>query len=228
MDYKYSYLLGKSSKIDKSDKGTKYENFIMYLAPHTLSGTNICPNASLGCAAACLNLAGRGKFDNVQKARLNRTLHYLNNRKEFLTRLEAEVLYHSTISNRVAFRLNGTSDINFVPFIRKMHRRVHHAVFYDYTKNPLIALRAKKLHYYNVTFSRSEENIQDCLDMLKQGVNVAVVFIEDLPISWAGYKVIDGDKTDARFLDPQGVVVGLKLKGSKKEKQAAIESGFAI
>ena len=90
MEYKYQYLLGKSTKIDKSDKESDFENFIMYLSPYNISGTNICPNASPGCAAACLNLAGRGVFGNVQRARMNRTLHYLNDRKGFMMRLEAE------------------------------------------------------------------------------------------------------------------------------------------
>ena len=33
-----------------------------------------------------------------------------------------------------------------------------------------------------------------------------------LPISFMGYKVIDGDAYDMRYLDEQGVIVGLKFK----------------
>ena len=33
---------------------------ILYMAPYKLSGKNVCPAASVGCAAACLNTAGTG------------------------------------------------------------------------------------------------------------------------------------------------------------------------
>ena len=126
--FNYGYLLGKSTKIDKSDKYSGYENFIMYLAPYNLSGVNICPNASKGCAAACLNTAGRGKFSNVQNARLQRTLHYLSDRVEFLKVLRAEVLYHATLNDKIAIRPNGTSDLNFNSFIKSVSTVVPHVV----------------------------------------------------------------------------------------------------
>ena len=40
----------------------------------------------------------------------------------------------------------------------------------------------------------------------------------------SGFRVIDGDKDDLRFLDPKGVVVGLKVKGKAKQDK----SGFVI
>lgn len=220
----YSYLLGKSAKIAKSDKYTEYTNFIMYLAPHTMSGVNICPFASPGCAASCLNTAGRGKFTKTQKARLNRTLHYLSDRVGFLQRLRAEILYHATLHKKVAFRLGGTSDLNFIPFIKDVQKVVPHAIFYDYTKNPAIAMRALETPNYHVTFSRSETNEVDCLKMLSLGINVAVVFRSVLPKTWNGFEVIDGDKTDTRFLDKSGVVVGLTAKGKGKKDK----TGFVV
>jgi hypothetical protein len=35
-----------------------------------------------------------------------------------------------------------------------------------------------------------------------------------LPVTWFDREVIDGDVHDFRFLDPQGVVVGLRAKGT--------------
>jgi len=224
MTPKYSYLLGKSSKIDKSDKYTNYENYIMYLAPHTISGINVCPHASPGCAAACLFTAGRGRFNNVQLARLNRTRHYISDRKGFLLRLEKEIT--SKKHKKLAIRCNGTSDINWISFIRRIHKKHPKIVFYDYTKNPSIAKRALEIPYYHVTFSRSETNEAISLELLKLGINVAVVF-KELPKTWKGYKVIDGDKTDARFLDDVGVIVGLKAKGDAR-KPEAIKNGFVV
>ena len=46
---------------------------IIYMSPYNLSGKNVCPGASAGCAAACLNTAGRGAMGVVQKARLKKT-----------------------------------------------------------------------------------------------------------------------------------------------------------
>jgi hypothetical protein len=42
---------------------------------------------------------------------------------------------------------------------------------------------------------------------------VAMVFEgKQLPTTFMGYKVIDGDAYDMRYLDEQGVIVGLKFK----------------
>ena len=56
------------------------------------------------------------------------------------------------------------------------------------------------------------------------GINAAVVFRDKLPKTFKGLPVIDGDKDDLRFLDPEGVVVGLKAKGKAKRDK----SGFVI
>lgn len=225
MDFKYSYLLGKSSKIDKSDKYTDYQTFVMYLAPSDVSGTNVCQYASEGCRSACLYTSGRGRFNSTQQARVNRTLHYVNDRVGFLVNLTKEITKLHKKHGKLAIRLNGTSDINWMPYIRKMHKLFPTIVWYDYTKNPLIAKKSTKLDYYHVTFSRSEDNWNTCEEMLDRGVNVAAVFNgKQLPPTFKGYKVINGDKTDARFLDDKGVIVGLLAKGDGKKDT----TGFVI
>jgi len=45
-----------------------------------------------------------------------------------------------------------------------------------------------------------------------------------IPKTFMGFTVVDGDKDDLRFLDPQGVVVALYAKGRAKQD----ESGFVI
>ena len=220
----YSYLLGKSTKIEKSDKYTDYNNFIMYLAPSDESGFNTCPNASPGCIASCLFTSGMGKFENVKKGRISRTLDYVKNKSQFLERLEKEIYTLNKKYTKLAIRLNGTSDINWIPFIKSMHSKYPNIQFYDYTKNPKIALLSKDLPYYNVTFSMSEINKLQCIDMLDSGINVAVVFRKKLPAQYMGFPVIDGDITDTRFLDAKGVIVGLTAKGKAKKDK----SGFVI
>ena len=48
----------------KTIKGQKYKYMtaILYLAPARTSGFNVCPLASAGCKASCLNTAGRGQW----------------------------------------------------------------------------------------------------------------------------------------------------------------------
>ena len=97
--------------------------------------------------------------------------------------------------------------------------------FHDYTKNPLRMLKylqGKLPKNYHLTFSRSEDNEPECLDILSKGGNVAVVFNPHIPKWYEGYPVITGDETDLRHLDPKGnpkdggYVIGLLAKGSPK------------
>ena len=58
------------------------------------------------------------------------------------------------------------------------------------------------------------------------GGNVAVVFRNQLPDTWNGVEVVNGDENDLRFLDKSGVVVGLIEKGrAKKDKTGFVQAG---
>lgn len=223
--FPYSYLLGKSYKIDKSDLYSDYENFIMYLAPANSSGVNVCPSASLGCISSCLNTSGHGRFLKTQQARVNRTLDYINNRPNFLQRLEFELQRkYRKHGGRIAVRLNGTSDLSWRPFIRKMGERYPLIKFYDYTKVKENAIASLSMDNYHVTFSKSEDNWETCKEMLALGVNVAAVFRKYMPFKYKGYPVLNGDVSDTRFLDPKGYIIGLSAKGDGKKDT----SGFVI
>ena len=79
---------------------------------------------------------------------------------------------------------------------------------------------------YHLTFSRSETNDKLCEMVLEMKGNVAVVFRNQLPETWKGYEVINGDENDLRFLDKQGVVVGLIEKGmAKKDETGFVQEG---
>ena len=78
---------------------------------------------------------------------------------------------------------------------------------------------------YHLTLSRSEEsNELELVSVLRSGGNVAIVFRGKLPKTWNGFEVIDGDESDLRFMDKQGVVVGLVEKGLAKKDQ----TGFVL
>ena len=77
---------------------------------------------------------------------------------------------------------------------------------------------------YHLTYSLNEDNYTQAMEVLRQGGNIAVVFRKDLPPNFNGYKVVNGDLHDLRFLDEKNVVIGLKAKGRAKTD----ESGFVL
>jgi len=210
---------------------------ILYLAPANEStpfgGGNLCPMASEGCKSVCLFEAGRGRFDSVKSARIQKTVYFFRNRESFLIDLEKSILSVERKAKKQnlipAIRLNGTSDYPF--FKLPLMQKFSHIQFYNYTKifsRMMEYLDGKLSANEHLTFSRSEDNEAQCVEVLKRGGNVAVVFNtkkgKELPASYLGYEVIDGDIHDVRFLDKKGVVVGLRAKGKAKQDK----SGFVV
>lgn len=225
------FLLSKGSTNAKTSKN-ELTTFILYLAPaDMLPGFNLCPFASNGCKKVCLNTAGRGKFSNVQLARLNKSKFWAFNRSKFYIQLANEILTINSkaqkTGEKIAIRLNGTSDIDHIDLIKRFTGlnvlSLSNVIFYDYTKNPNHIKKYINTNY-KLTFSRSENNEAKALEVLKAGGNVAVVFSGDLPTTFHGFNVINGDESDLRYFDPANVVVGLKAKGSAKKDC----SGFVV
>ena len=240
-----------STQNSKTIKGEKkgITTYIMYLSPYTdnSKGINLCSHASIGCANACLFGSGAARFNAVQNGKRNKTEYFLADRKNFLIQLKNEIskivtMHDAIIGNELigkngdairyknfAIRLNGTSDISFEKFKIENDKNIFelftNVQFYDYTKNHLRFDRIKNLSNYHLTFSRSETNDLQSRIMLNLGYNVAMVFEKNLPTKYLGFKVINGDETDLRFLDEKNVIVGLKYKkitgagGGAKNKQ---------
>lgn len=239
MSYYKSTLLTRNNH--KTIKGEKfgYITYIMYMSPFTQNskGINLCPHASAGCSAACLFKSGfGGMYNAVEKGRVNKTEWYLNNREEFMLTLEKEIgaaIKRHKDKAIVTFRLNGTSDIRWEKIKVRDGKNIFELYpevqFYDYTKNPLRFNNELPLNYH-LTFSRSETNDKDVINLLKRGFNVAMVFNE-VPKMYLGYKVINGDESDLRFKDEKGVIVGLKYKfntGKNADNKVAFNTGFAL
>tara|TARA_Y100001973_G_C5147688_1_gene306318 strand:- start:243 stop:983 length:741 start_codon:yes stop_codon:yes gene_type:complete len=236
-------LLGKGDKNTKMRKSRRaFETFGLALAPHTMGGFNVCPHAG-GCRQSCLFDTGNASvFPNINAARINRKKLYFEDRDWFLSRLNREIANKVKSAGkrrkRVAVRLNMYSDITWEKISPQLFD--HRAQFYDYTKNP--KRWGNVLPNYWVTFSRDERNEHHATRILDSGGNAAVVFYNEgrgyvgnrskfqtLPDTWNGFPVIDGDRTDLRFEDPRGVVVGLRLKAATTaNRQQAIDSGFAV
>ena len=226
-------LLSKGSTNAKTSKN-ELETFILYLAPsNTVKEFNLCPFASAGCIASCLNTAGRGAFSNVQLARINKTKFWGYDREKFYLQLGNELLkIHDKAINKdekIAIRLNGTSDVDHLNLLERytginfLDPFYSNLLFYDYTKN-INHIKRYVGSTYKLTFSRSETNEKDCLTALSLGSNVAAVFKGSLPSFFNGYEVINGDNTDLRYFDPLGVIIGLIAKGKAKKDC----SGFVV
>jgi len=199
--------------------------YILYLAPGNISGINICPFASPGCLSSCLYSAGRGVFNSVQTARINRTLIFKHDRQKFYLQLANElmIIHDRAIKNEIdiAIRLNGTSDIDHLSLLKKysgidfLDSFYSNLKFYDYTKSPVMAKKYIGTSY-KLTFSRSEINNKEAFEILAAGGNIAIVFKNEIPDTFVSYPVINGDESDLRYYDPKNVIIGLKAKGKAK------------
>jgi hypothetical protein len=225
-----------NAKTAKGIDGFGLEAVIMHLAPHTVADgkRNVCPWASKGCAAACLNTSGRAQISGdlsvenlsqsmIHRARRERTLAFLDDRETFIHQLKREltnlVKRADKKGRQPVARLNGTSDIAWERFGVHTHTGV---TFYDYTKSKARALAQP----YHLTFSRSEDTPDaDVHELIDAGVNVAVVFAGDrLPETFLRAPVLDGLEHDFRFKDPKGHIVGLLAKARAKRD----ETGFVV
>jgi len=226
----------------KTSKGTArgFLTGILYLAPARESGREVCRYRSAGCTAACLYTAGRGGFNSVQQARKAKTDRFFRERDSFM----ADLVYSIQSLERKAqreglvpvVRLNGTSDIPWervpvkdsrkgsAPNIFQLFPNVQ---FYDYTKYPL-AKRSNLPRNYDLTFSYADGMNRDDVVKAMARSRVAVVFNtpkgHELPTQWNGFPVVDADTTDLRFLEPKGVIAGLRAKGAARKD----DSGFVI
>ena len=150
----------------KTSKNTEYGYLtgILYLAPYKLSGVNLCPMAEkAGCVNGCLYTAGRGVFNNVQQARLNRSKLFNSDQNAFMRQLVDEIGELSRKAKKLgikaAVRLNGTSDIQWEKIKFKWFNKDQtifdifpNVQFYDYTKIPN---RSNLPDNYDLTFSYS-------------------------------------------------------------------------
>lgn len=203
----------------KKGLGRGYLTGILYLAPEKLSGVNMCPSASKGCTAACLFSAGRGAFASITKQRIIKTLAYHFDSPRFVESIKKSIRSLITKAENSAMtpvvRLNGTSDILWERNTDIL-QSFPNITFYDYTKIAKRFLLSVPDNYH-LTLSLSENNDTDARLALSKGHNVAAVWRKELPPNLWGYRVVNGDESDLRFLDPKGCVVGLKAKGKAKK-----------
>lgn len=228
----------------KTVKGQKYGYMtgILYMAPSTISGNNTCPMAKVaGCEHACLYSAGRGAFNSVQQSRISKAQWFFDDTQSFMMQLYRDItrlVKKAKAAGMVPLvRLNGTSDIRWENIRFDLKDGDFHMYgvtifqcfadvqFYDYTK---LANRKGIPANYDLTFSYSGlPGYAQYVDQAKaNGMRIAVVFRDrkGIPATFLGMDCVDGDDSDIRHLDPQGVVVALYAKGNAKTDL----SGFVV
>lgn len=240
-NYKKLIAIGGNVKTDKNVK-YGYLTGILYLSPSNEAKKkgynikNLCPYASKGCKKACLYSAGRGKFSNVQEARIKKTVYIMEGKKfddipdkhvleSMIKDINILINKAKKLNLKPSIRLNGTSDLPVHTW--GLMEKYPQVKFYDYTKDinkMLLYLEGKLPKNYHLTFSYTEKNILLCLDVLYKDGNVAMVFKDKLPKTFLGYNVINGDNHDLTFLHDKKCIIGLKAKGDAKKDN----SGFVI
>jgi hypothetical protein len=238
-------LLTPGNPKTEKGRGQGFWTFILHLAPARLSGFNVCPMATSGCATACLNTAGRGGMmaghprltqamvaagitNTIQRARIRKTRAFFNYRAAFMHVLAHDIQRACRLARKAGyspvFRLNGTSDIRWeaIPVASCGYSYANimsvfpDVQFYDYTKLPN---RRRVPSNYHLTFSLADGNEAHARAALSAGMNVAAVFRDKATITRyieQGFILFRGDDTDLRFLDPPGHVVALYAKGNAR------------
>ena len=242
-----SYIGGvnTSAKMLKSKKTSHQYTYIIYLAPAKQSGYQVCPNATKECKMGCLATSGHAGMelvagtDRIKNARIKKTRLFFEENEFFMEWVIEEIKAKKRKAEKDGYffsvRLNGTSDIDWQNAKFKGYNLFEifpDVNFYDYTKN--VKKYVNKPVNYHLTFSYTGRNWDKCKVLLEAGNNVAIVFNvkneKDIPAMYKGYKVINGDLTDYRIDDGNGIIVGLKWKriGNKEAESNVLNSCFVV
>jgi hypothetical protein len=229
--------VGTNAKTIKGD-GDEYLTAILYMTPYKVMVDgklfNSCSMAAMAsCIEGCLYSAGRGAFNNVQTARQRKAEWFYRDRDSFMAQLVIDVAKFANYCRKrdiqPCIRLNGTTDIRWELILidgKNIFELFPNVQWYDYTKIP--NRKVSHLSNYHLTWSYSAANpkYEQLFDeVISNGMSVAVVFRKPINLNtWRGYKVVDGDKDDLRFLDPKQSIVALYAKGKAKKDT----SGFVV
>jgi len=212
---------GGNTKLRKTDKGAaEYRLAGLSLSPDDI----LCPwRHKAGCAAPCLDTAGRGGFPNVQAARQRKAALWHDDRRAFLAALARELENFQGLCARQgvrgAVRLNVLSDIPWEK--HGIPQAFPSLFFYDYTKNA--SRLGKTPENYRLIFSYSGAPAFRASVRRAQAsaAPIAAVFRGPFPSVFLGRRVIDGDASDLANVLAGPVIVGLKAKGRARTSESA-------
>ena len=218
----------------KKNQSLGVDTYFLSLAQSDTSGYNVCPMANKtnetnpnksNCSLVCVAKRGNGIYPSVISGRINKTKRFFEDRENFMTELVVEIAKAIIKSNgkniTPTFRLNAYSDIKWENItVNKFGDNTIFELFpdiqfYDYTKLP------NRITPFNYALTYSHwGNWETTEQAIEQGQNVAMVFnvkkAHRLPKMFKGRVVVDGDKTDLRTPQNDGLkaIVGLRAKMS--------------
>lgn len=205
--------------------------YSLALSPAASSGFNVCGASTPECRKHCVAYSGKGGMPYVQKVRQVRTRFLAAKPQAFLTMLVDEIDRAVTKYGQVKVRLNAFSDLAWETLAPWLFERYAETVtFYDYTKR---WDRTELPANYLLTYSVSERtSLGDIVYAYVKGANLAVVADvkrgQPMPdkLTVGGYRMtaIDGDKSDDRSIDPRGVVVALRPKGTMRRGSSMVRA----
>lgn len=239
-----NYKMDKPPRIDAPRRGlvrrrTKPVHVMgLSLLPHRLTlrqlgmrGT-FCYRSVRECRATCLVNSGRNTQGLYLLAIKRARSEALLRAPVAFMRMMVDAVERAVEAARASgevpmFRMNVYSDIPWELVFPDLFYAVPGAVFYDYTKVPA----RRPPENYDLTFSYSGRNMEDVVYELGRGSRLAVVFMtrkHELPATFMGLPVIDGDVHDIRPYDPPHVVVGLSYKNVAGLKRETAETKYSV
>lgn len=257
-------LLSSSSANTKTRKSERPDYRIVSLAlSHAATAPGFpsnCPKSTKSCENSCVGGVGLASvWKSISEARQKKTAFLRQDRSGFLKQLYEELAREQERADEegatLCARLNCYSDLPwFMPSFGSIPDKFPRMVLWDYSKVKSYCFDAPRNYIF--TFSRTELNEDDCIEVIEHGTNVAVVFGEPGagftgPRAYSQriprtYRFADGkqrltydaDSTDLRFLDFKagqgnqaryGRIAALRLKASNNDAhQASLASGFAV
>ncbi len=227
----------------KLEKESGYTIMGLNLAPHNVSGYNVCPHAG-ACAEVCIGEhSGFMQMPSVRKSQIRKTKLFFEDRPRFLKELHQD-LTKLSLKDNPACRLNVDSDIPWESIDKTLFD--YPITFYDYTKNPRRIqkyIEDKLPNNYYLTYSYSEKSDKTQVNkFLAAGANINVVFSiqyvsksllplpTKLKINTKEWEVVDGDLHDLRIpsIDGIGVVTGVRAKIRKDLIDTYVQKGFFV
>lgn len=220
-----SYL-GSVNMTAKHSKAFKYNEltYSLYLSPANTSGYEVCAGRTKECTIACLHESGLNRIDQkhnkINKSRIAKTKLFFQHREYFVRWLVDEIESAKKKAKRLGYnfsiRLNNTSDLSpeiFTIGDSNILEIFSECQFYEYSKIYRRIDLQNKYKNYDLTFSYSGHNLEECKKAINfDNTRIAVVFKDKLPEKFIDHDVISGDEYDMRYHDPKDVVIGLKFK----------------
>jgi hypothetical protein len=185
---------------------------------------NLCRGSTRGCRAVCLTYSGRMPMSH--RPQFVRSWLWQSHRDLFVDRLAHEIAqFVRRCDDQPVIRLYGTHDGAVEVDIPDVVSAFPDVIFNDYTKLP-IATGWVRDNVYRCKSATEDTTYDDFMDYAVRELNHAVPFDlkrnDPLPEFYYGIPVVDGDIDDLRFLDPHGVIVGLRYKvAAKTDKSLA-------